>query len=742
MSFRRDVKAWAEAEVRRRMERGRSAAIESLLYPPHRSSRRRVSRAGIPPVMGIGRTPDHDWIDVVGTGQFLEHGMMWRQLPPQTVPVDVYSTAWSLGYLSGAGTATPNAPPRQYLIGEMAKSADGGIYWSTDPSYWLAYPYKSEVWTDQDQWDTLWPIEISRQSNAFSGLLRLFVQVINGGNLDPSVVFGPIYPLRPDEDGLFRMWDAALDTYSYWLIRSSVNPDYVVAHKMVLSEDSQVILEWLNAHHRGTVNLDDDTRRLYDAWVMRGMTIVSGSIIAGPAELSDLWASSAQPVAHGWNYSRQRIGSPLEDTTKASIVTHGVTTVGSPTGEYRWHAQHANLEFSLANDVVSVLVNIIEGPTDWAMITSQGPMWYPTFDGTQYQHWQNPINMVGDPTTPTADVPFYAYWGDDKEEVARFNMEYSTVEDIDTSNYGPIELCGGEGGGSRTYKNLSTLTYGGPYIVGATPASGTIDQGTRKDKTFNVSKVGEIVRGFPGSTSYQVQPEEEWFCEVPEGCWPDGWHNIVPFCDQLRNDVPGQFIYDQVRAVEEETERTTNTWSLERPLVITNDPEAVYSVFHSRITGSSTEWIWDFLSTNIAPTLTTGGEWTWDGVTYEVFKERFGSRGGYWAGGDPGVGMGPTGTDSNGDLLNPPTSETSQVIDEVTDTAVLVRADQTIALPAGSWGQYFYNVPMEPVGANVDSMRSYYDGSGYYATEPSVWLTTDGLPFSYGDGILFPLGAV
>jgi len=409
MSFRRDVQAWAEAEVRRRMERGRSAAIESLLYPPHRSSRMRVSRAGIPPVMGIGRTPDHDWIDVVGTGQFLEHGMMWRAFPAQTVPVDVYSTTWSAAYLSGSGTATPNSPPRQYLIGEMAKSSEGDIYWATDPAYWLSYPYKSEVWTDQQQWDDIWPIEISRQQNAFSGLLRLFVQVMNGGNLDPQTVLGDVYPLRPGEDGLFRMWDATLDTYSYWFIRSSLNDNYVIARKMTLSQDSQAILEWLNAHHRGTVQLDDDTRRLYDAWVMRGMTMGAGSQIAGPTELGPLWASSAQPVAHGWNYSRQRIGSAMEAVTKASIVTHGVTTVGSPQGEYRWHAQHANLEFSLANDVVSVLVNVIEGPTDWAMLTAQGPIWYPNFDGTQYQHWQNPINMVGDPTTPVADVPLYSF---------------------------------------------------------------------------------------------------------------------------------------------------------------------------------------------------------------------------------------------------------------------------------------------------------------------------------------------
>jgi len=321
-------------------------------------------------------------------------------------------------------------------------------------------------------------------------------------------------------------------------------------------------------------------------------------------------------------------------------------------------------------------------------------------------------------------------------------MEYSSVDDIDTGNYGPIEICGGGGGGSRTYKNLSTLTYGGPYIVGATPASGTVDRGERRDKNFFVSKIGEISKGAIGSTSYSVDPDQSWFCEIPLGCWPLGWYNEEPFCDQTRNNVYGLFLYDQVRAVEDETISNTNLFSLERPLVITNDPEAVYSVFHSRITGQNSETIWDFTSTNIAPTLTTGGEWTWNGTNVDTYKERFGSRGGYWSSGDPGTGMGPTGTNSNGDLLNPPTSEQITPIDEITDTAVLVRGDQTIALPGGSWGQYFYTAPMAPIGANADSLRSYYDGSGYYATEPGVWLTTDGLPFSYGDGILFPLGAV
>jgi len=742
MSFRRDLQAWARAEVRRRAADGQQSAIESLLYPPYQSARSHQSRSGFPPTIGIGQQINGPVL-LTDSDFILEHGMMWRELPPQTVPVDVYSTEWTREYLTSPGTATPTAPPLQYLIGTLAKSQTGELYWPTSASYWLPYPYKSQVWTDQDQWDNLWPISKSLQPNAYTGLLRLLIQVVLGGNLDPAAVFGSADPLRPGEDGLFRMWDATLDTYQYWLIRASLDDSYVVARPMLLAPESQSILEWLNAHHRGSIVLDDNTRRLYDSWVMRGMTVGAGVQIAGPTELGPIWANNADPIAHGWAYTRQRFGTPLEDVTKASIVTHGLTTVGSPTGTYRWHAQHAHLEFSLNNGVLSVLPVIQDGPTDWCLLVSQGPVWFPSADGTQYESLENPPNMVGDPATPVVDVPLYCFWSDQKEEMTRFNMLYESTDDVDTDNYGPIEICGGEGGGSKTYKNLSVLSYGGPYIAGVTPSSGTFDLGEQRNKNFNVGKIGERIKGAPYSDSFRVDPDRPYFCAIPLGCWPLGWYNSEPFCDTTRSSVYGQFTYDVVRAVETEDIVNQNLWSLERPLIITNDPEAVYSVSHSRITGSTSTTIWDFTSTNIAASLTTGGEWTWDGTNVDTFKERFGSRGGYWVSGDPGTGMGPTGDDGEGNPLNPPTSETITPIDTITDSAYLVSADQSRSLPSGGdWSQFFFSSPMSPVGLSVDSNRSYYNASGYYANSPGDWFTTDGLPYNHGDGLLFPLGAV
>jgi len=467
---------------------------------------------------------------------------------------------------------------------------------------------------------------------------------------------------------------------------------------------------------------------------MRGMTVGAGVQIAGPTELGPIWEKNAHELAHGWAYTRQRFGTPLEDVTKASIVTHGVTTVGSPTGTYRWHAIHAHLEFALNNGVLSVNPAIQEGPTDWAMLTNQGPVWYPSADGTQYDFLDHPPNMIGDPATPIADVPLYSFWSDDKEEMARYNMIYDSVDDTNIGDYGPIYTCGG-GGGSKSYVDVSTLTYGGPYVAGVTPASGTFNSGTTKSKTFSTNKIGTKVLGQLGGIWYEVDAGSTWFCEIPLGCWKDGWYNVEPFCDQKKDNVYGLFTYDLVRALEIETISTQNLFSLERPLIITNDPEAVYSVTHSRVTGSEQSYTWDFTETNVAKSLSTGGEWTWDGSVVDNFKMRFDSRGGYWAGGDPGCGMGPTSE-------NPPTSETIIPIDDINDAAVLVSPNQSQSLPIGDWSQFFYVGGMSPVGVSVDSNASYYAGAGYYARSPGDWFTTDGLPYNYGDGLLFPLGAV
>ena len=590
--------------------------------------------------------------------------------------------------------------------------------------------------------------------------MRLWIQCLNGSGTKPTDAFlSGAHPLRKGEDGLLRLWDATLETYQYWHIRAdSSSPGNVWAGKCVLSAEGAAMLPWLNASKLGTITLTDETKRLIESWILVGMTTGSSSVVLDETAMAGVWENSARSLGYGWCYSRQAFGSATEEIATASIVTHGETLTGSPTGSSIFHAKHYHLSFSVDNGVLTPSLTLQEGPIDWSSTASFGPVWYPSNSGVEYEYLQHAANYVGDDTIPQTDVPLYCFWSDDKEEMSRFNMENTVVSDENTDDFGVISIPGG-GSGSKEYWIRSTRTTGGPYVVGVSPSSHTTVSGTEKNKTFTASQIGTCTAGWSAPTSFSGMDSWSWKNysggpeisdkNFPQGCWPTGWWNKEPSCDTLRNKVNGRFTIDVGRFVETVDESFSQRWSEESPLVITMDPEAVYTVYHRAIrrTGSSTTWDYSEKTDNSTRQFGLGGLWEYDGHSGR-FEYRCDSRGGYSYDAQ-GIVEGysfpvtkcahiiglPDTFDATSESITPETFE-------YTDSAHLVTSHGVQDISGGSWGPYFWTTPMTPIGATVDAIMSYHSGSGLYASEPSVWVMTDDLNFTPGSSVLIPLGAV